>query len=348
MRVLYFETTAYYPSSAHFLEPLKALAAERGWAFEFFDEAAYFGAQRSLAQRIMTRMMGGRPASYWRLNRELLARARAFKPDLILIGKGRFLSPRTIRAIKSSTGAKLVNWASDDPFSPQNSSNDLRRSIPFYDLYVSPRRAALDDIRRAGCPQVAYVRFGYKPEVHFPDNAAASDAARFSCDVAFIGGADTDRAPYFELLLSEFPNLRLNLYGSKWNRYPKLRAHWRGEVFGRDFRLAASGAAIVVNLVRRANRDDHVMRTFELPACGAFVLEERTPTHEQLFEDGKEAVLFTSGTELVDYVRAWLPRDQERQLIADAGRRKVVEGHNSYGDRLREILLAAGIEPLSS
>jgi spore maturation protein CgeB len=345
MRVLYFETTAYYPSSAHFLEPLKALAAERRCGFEFFDEAVYFGAHRSLAQRITTRLMGGRPASYWLLNREFLARARSFKPDLILIGKGRYLAPRTIRAIKQSTGAKLVNWASDDPFNPQNSSNGLRQSIPFYDLYISPRRAALDDIRRAGCPRVVYLPFGYKPEVHFPECAAASDAGRFACDVAFIGGADPDRAPYFERLLRDLPNLRLRLYGSNWNRYPRLRAHWRGEVFGREFRLAASGAAIVVNLVRRANRDDHVMRTFELPACGAFVLGERTLTHGELFEEGKEAVFFDSAAELVDQVRAWLPRDHERQLIADAGRRKVVEGHNSYADRLREIFKAAGVDP---
>jgi spore maturation protein CgeB len=345
MRVLYFETTAYFPSSAHFLEPLRVLAAERGWGFEFFDEAAYFdGGRRSLVQRITSRLIGGRPTSYWRLNRDFLARARSFRPDLILIGKGRFLAPRTIHAIKAATGAKLVNWASDDPFSPQNSSNDLRRSIPFYDLYVSPRRAALDDLRRAGCARVAYVRFGYKPEVHFPERAAANEAGRFACDVAFIGGADTDRAPYFVRLLRDLPNLRLSLYGSNWNRYPRLRAHWRGEVFGRDFRLAASGAAIVVNLVRRANRDDHVMRTYELPACGAFVLGERTTTHEELFEGGKEAVFFGSATELVDVVRTYLPRDRERQLIADAGRRKVVEGHNSYGDRLREILMAAGID----
>ena len=99
-----------------------------------------------------------------------------------------------------------------------------------------------------------------------------------------------------------------------------------------------------MNLLRRANHDDHVMRTFEIPACGAFMLAERSDSHSELFTEGLEAVFFATPGELAAQVRHYLPRAGERGRIAAAGRRKVITGSHSYADRLYEILSAA--EPL--
>ncbi|MBF6568116.1 MAG: glycosyltransferase [Candidatus Binataceae bacterium] len=340
MRILYFETTAYYPSSAHFLEALRELGAERGWSFEFVDQSAYIPTHSSLGQRIVARLLG-RPSGYHALNKALLDRALEFHPNLVLIGKGQFISPDTLKAIREATGAVLVNWATDDPFNPCNTSPNLVNSIPLYDLYVSTKLAVIPDLKRVGVNNT-YVRFGYKPEVHYPETlTSASEQDRFACEVAFIGGADADRVPYFEKLLRGIPGLKLVLYGGYWNRYPALRPYWRGEVFGREYRLAVAGAKIVVNLVRRGNRDDHVMRTFELPACGAFVLAERSVTHCELFKENVEAAFFSSPDEMVERIRYYLPRDEERRSIAEAGRREILAGHHTYRDRLLQIIESA-------
>jgi spore maturation protein CgeB len=339
MRILYYETTAYYPSSAHFLEALRDLAAERlDFAYDFFDEAEFAGS-RSLPRRIAARMLKGRARRYAALNRAFVERARRFAPDVVLIAKGARLSPDALHEIRRITGAMLINWATDDPFNPANGSANLIASIRLYDLYVSARQAAIPDLKRHGARNTAYVRFGYKPGFHYPESAAnADEAARFACDLTFIGGADADRVPYFEHLVGAMPGIRLNLYGGCWNRHTGLRRYWRGEAVGRDYRLALGGAAIAVNLVRRSNRDDHVMRTFEAPACGAFMLAERTPTHLQMFKDDREAVFFNSPEELAAKVREYLPRAADRARIADAGRRRIVAGGHSYRDRLLEIL----------
>ena len=339
MRILYYETTAYYPSSAHFLEAMRGLAAQRSdFACDFFDEAELAGS-RSLTDRIAARMLKGRPRRHAALNRALVERARSFAPDIVLIAKGARLSPETLGEIRRITGATLINWATDDPFHPANSSADLIASISLYDLYVSARRAAIPDLERHGARNTVYVRFGYKPEFHYPESAAnADEAARFACDVAFVGGADADRVPYFEHLVSAIPGIRLNLYGGYWNRCPALRRYWRGEAIGRDYRLALGGAAIAANLVRRSNRDDHVMRTFEAPACGAFMLAERTPTHLELFKEDREAVFFNSPEEFAAKVREYLPLAADRRRIADAGRSRIVAGGHSYRDRLLEII----------
>ncbi|HEV2169641.1 MAG TPA: glycosyltransferase, partial [Candidatus Binatus sp.] len=109
---------------------------------------------------------------------------------------------------------------------------------------------------------------------------------------------------------------------------------------GRDYRLAIAGAKISANLVRRANRDDHVMRTFEIPACGGFMLAERSDAHEQMFCEGKEAAFFASPDEFVAKVRLYLSCDNARKTIAAAGHRRITQGSHAYADRLEEILRA--------
>lgn len=339
MRILYSETSAYLPSSAHFLEALEARAASGHGEFLFFDEARFIAPRRSIADRVARRVVGRPLRGYGEINRALIAAAESFRPDVILIGKGAFFAMATLHALKESTGAILVNYASDDPFNLASSSRDVLDSIPLFDLYLSTRRAAMADIARAGCRRVEYLMFGYKPELHFPEAPRTeSEHARFDCDVVFIGGCDDDRAPYFEHLARALPGLRMYLYGGYFGRYRALKPYWRGVATGRDYRLALGAAKIALNLVRRANRDDHVMRTFEIPACGAFTLTERTPAHEELFEENHEAVFFSSPPELADQVSAWLGRDAERTRIAAAGNRKIASGGHRYADRLARIV----------
>ncbi|HWP37038.1 MAG TPA: glycosyltransferase [Gemmatimonadales bacterium] len=327
-----------------FAEALRELGEERGYRWEFFDEAAYTKLmldRYGIAGRILRR--GVRPAVVSATNLGLLARARRFRPDILLIVKGRDYWPSILRRIKRETGAFLVNFATDDPFNGKTTSRHLLKTIPVYDLYASPRRAVLEDIRRAGCRRVAYVRFGYKPSVHYPETPGTpEEEARFACDVAFIGGADSDRAAFFEdllgRLLKQLPGVCLALYGGYWALYPRLRDFARGLAVGRDYRLAISGAKVVVNLVRRANRDGHVMRTFEVPACGGFMLAERTHEHEEIFPAGSGVDFFGSVEELVEKIAFYLRNDDARRRMARRARETVVFGRHTYKDRLGELV----------
>jgi spore maturation protein CgeB len=80
------------------------------------------------------------------------------------------------------------------------------------------------------------------------------------------------------------------------------------------------------------------MRTFEVPACGAFMLAERTPEHQEYFREGEEVGYFSSPAELVEKVRYYLTHDNERQCMAEAAYRKVTSGNHTYAHRLQQIL----------
>jgi spore maturation protein CgeB len=340
MRILLHDTTAYCPVSPLFLEGLEKIASERVIHYEFFDEGRFLKAlETNYLHKAFYKLSGRRPPTYWALNRSLLESARRFRPDLVLATKAAYVSPATLAAIKDETGALLVNYATDDPFNPAVNTRNLIESIPLYDLYVSTKRAVIPDIRKAGCKNVVYIPFAYKPSVHFPERpVSAQERQRFQSDVVFIGGCDSDRVPLVRAIVEGNPGLRLRLYGWFWNRHRLLRRYYRGFAWGRDFRLAVNGAKIVLNLVRRANRDGHSPRSFEVLACGGFMLTDRTEEHAELFDEGKEAACFGSDEELVDKVGYYLRHDVERGVIAERGYQRVVRGRNTYCDRLETII----------
>jgi|SRR5437588_4635102 len=337
-KVMLVDSSRYYPSNPLFAEALAELAAERGYDWQFIDDAPFFSSlDWSRAAKAVYRLTR-RPLGFRSFNQALIMQAREFRPDVTIIVKGAHVSPETLMRIRGY-GSCLVNFATDDPFNSANSTRELVAGIPIYDIYACTKRAIMPDVIAAGAQQVIYVKFGYKPQVHFPEMPTnEEERRRFSADVTFIGGCDSDRIPFLETLKRCLPGARLRLYGVYWDRVPSLREHWCGFAFGRDFRLAVGSSAVVLNLVRRANRDDHVMRTFEIPACGGFMMCERTTEHEALFQDGREAIFFDSAEDMVSRIEHFIQRPSRRGRIAELGCSTVRSGGNSYRHRLVELL----------
>ena len=57
-----------------------------------------------------------------------------------------------------------------------------------------------------------------------------------------------------------------------------------------------------MNVLRLQNKGSHNMRTFEIPASGGFMLQERSNEVLEFFEEGKEIECFSSVKELKDKI----------------------------------------------
>ena len=86
------------------------------------------------------------------------------------------------------------------------------------------------------------------------------------------------------------------------------------------------------------NLDLQTTRSVEIPACGSFMLAERTIEHLAMFEEGKEAAYFSSNDELLQKCRYYLAHEDERKQIAAAGHQRCENSGYSNYDRIKAII----------
>ncbi len=280
---------------------------------------------------------GHLPNRFKAFNETFMDQCRKFGPRWVLATG---IAPLSAGALEKAGGLGIqrINYLTDDPWNPAHRTLWFTEALPFYDQVFSVRRANIEDLRKLNCPNVSYLPFAYEPSLHYPEPAVTeAQKEEYSCDIVFVGGADPDRLVYMTALLKA--GFKISLYGGYWDRYHQTRAYAHGHADPRTMRLAISGAKTALCLVRRANRDDNSMRTFEIPAIGGCMLAEDTKEHRAIFgEEGNAVVYFKATGELVEKIKFLTERELERKKIAAAAQDLILHGHHTYLDRLITML----------
>ena len=302
----------------------------------FVDASRSFDGPR-LLRATNWRLRGHRPLRLQSFSRGVLAACERVRPRWLLATGMAPIDAAALAEI-GRLGTRRVVFITDDPWNPTVRSSWFFDALRHYDDVFTPRSANLGDLVRHGCPRVRYLPFGFDPELSFREEPQTEQEWRtLTADVAFVGGADVDRVPYIGALIRA--GLRVNVYGGYWNNYPQARRSYKGHADVATVRKATSAAAVALCLVRRANRDGHVMRSFEIPAMGGCMLVEDTDEHRALFGAPGEAVVTFSGIkDMVERVRGLLDAPAERRRLARAGFEIVHSGHHTYADRLETML----------
>jgi spore maturation protein CgeB len=281
-------------------------------------------------------LLGKRPPRLKFFNYRVTQTCTEFQPDYLIATGLSPLQSQTLQEIRE-LGIRTINFLTDDPWNPAHRAKWFLNALPHYNTVFSPRRVIMDELSQIGCQDVRYLPFAYDPHLFYPISPTAEECKVHSSDVMFAGGGDRDRVPYISALIDA--GMNLGLYGGYWERYAETKLHNRGIADIATMRLAIHSTKIALCLVRKGNRDGHVMRTFEVPAVGACMLTEDTPDHREIFgKEGEAVVYFQTITEMVEKARWLLDRPDERQRLSLAAHKRIVEGHHTYSDRLTSIL----------
>jgi spore maturation protein CgeB len=281
-------------------------------------------------------LLGKKPASLRSFNNSVIDICNEFQPDYLIATGVSPLQSQTIQIIRRSK-VRTVNFITDDPWNSAHYARWFLDALPQYSTVFSPRRAIMQQLYQIGCQDVRYLPFGYDPHLFHPISPTLEECETHSSDVMFAGGGDRDRVPYISALIKA--GIEVGLYGGYWERYNETSAHNRGMADIETVRLAIHSSKISLCLVRRANRDGHVMRTFEVPAVGSCMLTEDTPDHREIFgKDGEAVVYFQTIPEMVEKAHWLLNHPDERQKLSLAAHKLMVLGHHTYKDRLRSML----------
>ncbi len=276
-----------------------------------------------------------RPPFGYRMAGRIVAAVADAASSVVLSTGNSLVEASTLRTCRA-LGAVSLHLSTDDPWNPGQGSRWLRAALPEYDVVFTPRTSNLSDFKTLGCRDVRYLPFGYDERLlaQLPGHDAAGH------DVLFVGGADPDRLEFFLAFFRAQGEAAL--VGGYWNQHAQTRTRWLGHRPVQDVVALTAAAKVNLILVRRANRDGHVMRSFEAGAIGGCLAVEDTPEHREIFGAEGEAVrYFRSPEEAAGVCQSLIADPLERSRLTTAVRRRILGGQHSYRDRLLAVLNAA-------
>jgi spore maturation protein CgeB len=289
-------------------------------------------------RRLVWRLRDHQPMRLGKFSTEVVDFCRTRQPDVILtMGT----APLTVEALAeiSKVGCYRVNYLTDDPWNPSLRSKWFLRALAGYDHVFTTRRANIGDLEALGVRRVSYLPFAWDPILCPEQKYLEEELQDYRADIMFAGGGDADRVPYFAALARA--GFSVALYGGYWDRFAETRTLTRGQLPIAELPKAIAGARIALCLVRRANRDGHCMRTFEVPAAGGCMLTEETEEHREILgRDGECVLYFRTVDEMIAKARLLCENPAERTRLAAAARARIRICSNTYKDRLIRILAA--------
>jgi len=319
LRILYLGREAAETSSRQRADALRRL----GHYVEILNPDAVMPRNRVLSQvnfRTGYRLYTGAAFRYVR------ERVGERNYDIVWIDGGHSMCAESVRWLKKRARF-VVNMSMDDPTGPREPSkwSTLLRAIPEYDLCVVVRDFNCQELMDLGAKKVLHVMRCYDELAHARLPYSAQDEGFWGSEVVFVGTWMPERGPFMEELIRL--GVPLTIYGNKWQRatsWPVIEPHWRSaSATGANYVKAIQYSKIAIGMLSKGNRDLHTQRSAEIPFIGSVFCAERTREHVQMFEDGEEAVFWTSPKECAAACQALLKDPARCEKMTEAARAKV-------------------------
>ena len=314
---------------------------EAGVSVHPFDMSPHFAAVRKNPVRRALRRLRGE-YSLPAMNRDLIAACDEFDPDVLYVDKGTAVTREALRAIRERSEARgrrivLLHFHPDDAFNPIIYTETYGQALGEYDCHFIPHPWVLEQHLERGARKAVDFPYGYQPAHHFRDPDVTPGGG---AEVAFVGRWEEERGGWLAELARS--GVRVEVWGPGWERELARggetlihRAPWASF---EEQRQIYGSASISLVLLSSTNRDGHTSRTFEVPACGGFMLAERTSGQAAFFRDGEEMGTFKGAGEMSERVRYYLAHPRERERIREAGHRRCISSGYDYGSRMRFVV----------
>lgn len=215
---------------------------------------------------------------------------------------------------------------------------------PYYDfIFTIQKDKCLEAIKAAGCAQVHYLPMGCDPAIHTPLVLTEEEKNRWGSPISFVGAGYHNRSQMFAALASQ----PFKIWGTEWptcRPFDSMVQEGGRRLTPEEYIKIFNATDININLHSSSERDgvdpygDFINpRVFELASSGAFQLADRRTLLPELFEEDKEIVLFSSLKEMKEKINYYLAHPEERNEIAQAGRKRALNEH-TYAHRLKSML----------
>lgn len=311
--------------------------------FDVSAERARLGwlVRNRVAHRLTINSYALRRVTTRAFNRALYDRVVSASADVVILHNGEFVFSDTLARIKR-IGVKVVVFHADNPFPPHyNNRPETLAVARETDMYLTWSERLVGKLAFEGVPDVRFLPFAWDSAV-FPYDVPPATPWE---GVLFVGNWDQRREQFLDRLASQFP---LRIYGSGyWGSRTKSRSLarqcWMGRpVTGADAAQAIRGSAICLNILRDQHYIDGkaagvLMRHFEVPGAGGFLLSTRSVEACRLFPEGEMADYFDDVEEALQKTALYMNNPVLRRAVARRGHDRVAAA-DTYIHRMNDVL----------
>ncbi len=276
------------------------------------------------------------------IDEPLFRQVRQSKPELVWVNQGEFLGPKLLQRLRTLS-VPIVNYTNDDPFGGYQNGRRFRpylKALPYYDLVAVVRELNVREAIDHGARRAVRVFMSADEVAHHPRETTPEDRRRYASEVAFVGTWTPERGSFMAELIRL--GLPLSIWGDRWHKareWPKLKPHWRGPgLHDERYATVILSAKVLLGLLSKANRDLHTQRSMEIPALGAVLCAERTSEHLSLYDEGVEAVFWSTPEECAAACRHLLANDAYRHSVARRGRERL-QRNGHYNEQVLAAIL---------
>jgi spore maturation protein CgeB len=246
-----------------------------------------------------------RPANF--NSDKLLEVIKRKNPDVIITAKLDILSESFLSQLKSVSKI-LLNINPDHPYVIHKNNIDvLLNTLKYYDAVFTFGKGIIPVYYQLGAKQVYWLPFAYDPEIHF-----VSKTSDYIYDCSYFGSWAKIQEHYISSLMDE--NYKVGIFGPRWykSKNKNVKKSWIKDAgIGKGISAEVSKSRIVFNLIRAEHGCFHSMKTFELPACGAFIISNRSNEQLEFFPE-TAVCYFDTLDELKEKVKFYRNKDDIR------------------------------------
>lgn len=202
---------------------------------------------------------------------------------------------------------KLISYNNDDPFSPHYANGNthqrnlwkhFKRQIPLFDVNLVFRPVNVEEYNGAGSKKTELWLPAYIP---WRVENIKPTFEKKSIEAIFIGHWEQHREDYLCYLIEN--GIKVEVYGTKWEKAKSLKSiNVIRPLYGDEYFGYLKSAKIAIAFLSKLNRDVYTRRNFEIPACGTFMLSERTDELKYLYKGYNGIDFFSSKEELLDQI----------------------------------------------
>ena len=183
----------------------------------------------------------------------------------------------------------------------------IKRQAKHYDVIFCAQKQGAKELKKQTRVDTQWVPLGCDPQIH-----KKLDIPK-KYDIGFVG-RDAKKFPrgrHLEILKRKYPNSYI------------------GEADYRKISEIYSASKIGFN---SSIQNDINMRIFEILGCGCFLLTYHIKNNgfDELFERGKHLVTFKNYKEMINLIDYYLEHDDEREKIAEAGYKLVINNYTYF------------------